>query len=570
MGIKRYVANADNTIVNAYQPDLEDRGTGSNAGEADIMEVFSIYGRATTSSAELSRALIKFPVTDIETDRTNGVLPASGSVSFYLRLHSAASSKTVPTDFKMSILTVSQSWQEGFGLDLEGYKDKTNGNIGSNWMSASKTTYWTDNNGTLLAGGSYHTGSSDTETFLLTQSFSNGLEDIEVDITPVIEQWIAGTYDNYGLGIHLSESYEAYSSGSDDLVTARMPGNLALDAYDSTQSVIYNPSGSTISYYTKRFFARGTQYFFKRPVIEARWNNIVRDERSEFKFSSSLAPASNNLNTIYFYNYIDGQLTDIPALGADKRIYVSIYSGSTGGFYGDQGGGDGDDLAPSDYPASGSTGSVQILSADNAGHVQSGYLTVVTGGIVSTGVYSASFAYTGSELLTTIYDVWYTGSDTTTNANDAPTQYFTGAIKPMMQRGSQTAIRPTYYLNITNLQPKYRKTETARFNLYVRDKNWKPTIYTVANESVEPTIIYSASYKVFRTLDAYDAVPYGTGSELHTGLSYGVSGNYFDFDMNLLEPGYEYAFKFTFYDNSVKSWIEQDKVFKFRVEDYEY
>ena len=235
MGIKRYVASADNTVVNAFQPDLEDRGTGSNAGEADIIEVFSIYGRATTSSAELSRALVKFPVTDISTDRTNGVLPASGSVSFYLRLHSAPSSKTVPTDFKMSILTVSQSWQEGFGLDLEGYKDKTNGNIGSNWMSASKTTYWTDNNDTLLAGGSYHTGSSDTETFLLTQSFSTGLEDIEVDVTPVIEQWIAGTYDNYGLGIHLSESYEAYSSGSDDSVVQRMPGELALDGYDSTQ-----------------------------------------------------------------------------------------------------------------------------------------------------------------------------------------------------------------------------------------------------------------------------------------------------------------------------------------------
>ena len=65
-------------------------------------------------------------------------------------------------------------------------------------------------------------------------------------------------------------------------------------------------------------------------------------------------------------------------------------------------------------------------------------------------------------------------------------------------------------------------------------------------------------------------MPYGTGSDLHTGLSYDVSGNYFDFDMDLLESGYAYAFKFSFYDSSLQSWIEQDEAFKFRVEDYEY
>ena len=96
MAIKRYTANADTTIVNAYEPNLTTRGTGSNMGAADVMEVFSIYGRVTTSSAETSRALVKFPVTDMSTDRTAGNLPASGSVSFYLRLFNAAHSKTVP------------------------------------------------------------------------------------------------------------------------------------------------------------------------------------------------------------------------------------------------------------------------------------------------------------------------------------------------------------------------------------------------------------------------------------------------------------------------------------------
>ena len=71
------------------------------------------------------RILIKFPVTDISTDRTNSDIPASGSVSFYLRMYNAEHSKTVPRDYTLTVLTVSQSWQEGVGLDLEGYKDLT-------------------------------------------------------------------------------------------------------------------------------------------------------------------------------------------------------------------------------------------------------------------------------------------------------------------------------------------------------------------------------------------------------------------------------------------------------------
>ena len=121
-----------------------------------------------------------------------------------------------------------------------------------------------------------------------------------------------------------------------------------------------------------------------------------------------------------------------------------------------------------------------------------------------------------------------------------------------------------------NLQQGYLSTDTARLNLFVRDKNWSPTIYTVAREVVEPEIIVSASYRVYRVLDGYNAIPHGTGSDLHTILSYDVSGNYFNLDMSLLEPGYEYGIKLAFYDSQRQSWIEQDQKFLFRVEDYEY
>ena len=65
MPIKRYIANADNTITNAFKDDLSTRGTGSNAGSADILEAFSIYAHQSSTSSELSRVLIEFPISVI-------------------------------------------------------------------------------------------------------------------------------------------------------------------------------------------------------------------------------------------------------------------------------------------------------------------------------------------------------------------------------------------------------------------------------------------------------------------------------------------------------------------------
>ena len=503
MALKRYLADADNTIVNTYKSNLLVRATGSNAGYADVMEVYSIYGRQASGSQELSRVLVQFPITDISADRSAGDIPASGSVSYYLRLFNAQHSKTVPEDYKITVNPLSQSWQEGTGLDLETYKDETRGNIGSNWMSASNTAGWTDVGGTII------TSSVD---YLYEQTFETGLEDLEIDITPLVESWLAGTINNYGMLVKLSSSYEAYFSSSSGL---------------DSGSVIHNTDGATTSYYTKRFFARGSQYFFKRPVIEARWNSRVTDDRGNFYYSSSLAPAADNLNTLYLYNYVRGVLTDIPAIGTGE-IYVDLYSGSS---------------APA--------GDALIQSVN----------TPATGGWVSTGIYTASVCLTAASTpLTSLFDVWYSGS----------TQYFTGSITPTVQAASQTSRKPTYFLNITNNRGRYRSDETARFNLYVRNKNWNPTIYTVARTNVPTTTIESASYRVYRTLDGYEAIPYGTGSDLHTLLSHDVSGNYFDLDMSLLEPGYQYAVKFAFYEQPINSWSEQPHTFTFRVEEYEY
>ena len=536
MGIKRYYAISDNTITNAFKTDLSTRATGSNMGAADILEVFSIYGQtisaSVTSSSELSRVLIQFNVTGSSTspkaDRTAGNLPTSGNVNFYLKIFNAEHARSVPTDYTLDIAPVQHPWQEGTGLDMDEYKDLTKSNVGSNWMSASNSLKWTK------VGGDYLT------TYNYSQDFSTGLEDIEVDITPLVEGWIGGSLANYGVGIKLSASYEAYYSSS---------------VACFVDSILLNTTGATKSYYTKRFFARGSQYFFKRPVIEARWDSSRKDNRTNFYYSSSLAPSELNLNTLYLYNRVRGRLTNIPGVGTGN-VYLSIYSGS----------------ALNAEPS----GSRIKLVADGT-HVESGYAYVVTGSYVSTGIYSASFSITGHSgprstigasydpgtgSLTKLFDVWH---------NNSGSQYFTGSIKPKKLDAQDYNKTGRYVTKVVNLRSIYRSNENTRFRVFTREKGWDPTIYTIASKAIETAVVESGSYRVVRLIDNYEVFPHATGatSVSHSMMSYDVSGSYFDLNMSMLEPGYAYGLKFAYYDELIGEWVEQPEIFKFKVDEYE-
>ena len=185
--------------------------------------------------------------------------------------------------------------------------------------------------------------------------------------------------------------------------------------------------------------------------------------------------------------------------------------------------------------------------------------TNITGAYVSTGIYSASFAYANSSV-TKIFPVWFTGSET------SPTVFHTAsgiAVKTFESDDYNPS--PNYVTTVTNLKKSYTREEEARIRLYVRQKDFSPTIYTKANADPENLIIEDAYFRIIRSIDDLDVVEYGTGSLNHTRLSYDVSGNYFDLPMELLEDGYMYGIKFL-YKLPNGLYKEQPNTFKFRVE----
>jgi len=335
---------------------------------------------------------------------------------------------------------------------------------------------------------------------------------------------VLGTIPNYGVGVFLTSSQEALVAAS-----------------DASTVVPANTAGAARSYYTKKFFARSSEFFYKRPMIEARWDSATKDDRGNFYYSSSLATSAENLNTLYLYNYFRGQLRNIPSIGTGN-IYVRIYSGSA------------DNSEPS--------GSAIVLSADET-HVASGAPTVITGGYYSTGIYTASVALTAAATpITTLFDVWQSGS----GLNALGPVFHTGSIQPQVLELSPQNPSTRFVSNITNLKPVYSTDETARFRVFTRQKDWNPSIYTKAVSVTPPFIVESGSFAVVRMIDDVNAVHFGTGSDLHTQMSFDVSGSYFDLDMGLLERGYSYKIKFAYYNGSIGDWQEQPEEFRFRVE----
>ena len=631
MSILRYTASLDNTITNAFEENLTTRGTGSNMGLADTLEVFSIYAQANSASVELSRFLIQFPTSQISTDRTAGTLPASGSVTWKLKLYNAPHYNPVPRSFDLQVSAVSASWQEGTGLDMEGYSDLTNNGIGSNWIARTgtdvgpATATWTftnkpnegttikltdyegtevifevddDDDGasgenvamnpaansgagmatilfssvnasalkitatnesagvvlltqdkagsagnkiitlsnydnwnsntsatfpTTFAGGVDYTawssiGGDYNSTIVKTQSFDTGLENLEIDVSDIVEKWLLGSspWPNYGFGVRLTDTYEGYFSSSTGANTA---------------TEIHNTSGAEDSYYTKKFFGRGTEFFFKRPILEAQFNDTKKDDRSNFILSSSVLPAADNLNKLYLYNYVRGRLVDV-AGSSTAAISSSLYY---------------------------SSGSVPTGSARGFKNSSNTTQTAQLATRESKGVYFIQVAATSSVVDTTypyLVDVWsYLG-----------TEFFTGsAFTPKAHSPYQAKSDKTYVMTMTNLRTEYRNDQTARLRVYAREKNWSPNIYTTANSTPENLTITSGSYRLLRIADELEVLPYGTGSVKYSELSYDVSGNYLDLDMSLLEAGYQYGFKFSVYDDFTQTYVEQPYLFKFRV-----
>lgn len=466
--IKRSYAIADTQITNAKQDNLIRSGNLSNMGKADSGEIFAIFnsnGISTQSyQNDESRLLFKFDIAAILADTE---IPTS-TAGYYLRLFNVKHDSTLPRNFILVTHPITKSWEEGDGLDIDNYLDTGS----ANWLSASSGVPW------------QYTGSDFNATYSYSQTFEKGHEDLEIDITSLVSVWKSGTLGNNGIVVKLTSSQEYTSQ----------------------------------SYYKKSFSMRGTQYWFSRPCIEIRWQDARFDDRNNSYYSSTFAPGDDNLNSIYLYNKVRGQLVDIPGIGTGS-IYVSLFTGSTA--------------------------------------TQSCFNAAATGSWVATGTYRAQFysTYTG-----TLYDFWHSNVPV-----QIPTSsYFSSTIVMKNFLEDYYTSNDEFIITMPNLKGIYNANDKSRLDLVVRKRAWRANVYTTMTEEQSKEYIKKAYYQVRRALDSKIVVDFGSGSLNHTLLSYDKDGNYFNLNMNLFEPDYQYEIAYVF-DIEGKKILQKDK-FKFRIQ----
>ncbi len=610
MSIKRYNSKKDNTIVNALRENLTSRGTLANLGASDILEVYSIYGQANTSSLESTRILLEFPIDNIAADRTADIVPSSGSVEFKLRLCNTPHGQTVPENYTLSVHPIVRPWNEGDGLDMESFLNIE----ASNWNSASSGVAW-HNAGADFASSSYVTVTDVPVEY--TQTLETGVEDVDIDITRWVEEWLKS------------------EAGTSTAATGLIQFNSAPSENDTLTIFSHEGKGVTYTFITSSTYSVGNNVFLRISASAADNAGALHNRlSSDFDSKITTAKAGAYLaltqsvggfqgNTIITTTMQGSEATITQFAGGDglpnyglilklqnqfedgskKRSYYTkkFYSRSSHEFFlkpkieAQWDNSIKDDryniiksssLAPAAdnlnniylynrrrgnlvnipntasalvvqlFTSSAGTGTAQGLAI--AGGVSTGADKFITASLHSTGIYKAQFAYSGSE--TQLYDVWKKSDSGTL------TTLFTGPGFSIVDDSSDTYYEiPNYKISITNLKDSYLQTEKTTLRVYTRNKNWQPNVYTVAKNTAPVNTIRDLYYKIVKVSDNYEVISYSTGSTLsYSSLSYDVSGSFFDLDMALLEKNNAYEISFVFKDGS--NYIEQQEKFRFRVD----
>lgn len=286
--IFRIYPSKDTWVTNDFRAPAAVRLTGANVGGSEELVVFKRAGTSgaigSLGSSSLARSLLQFDLSEFCALTASGDLPSSG-IAFTLRMNHKTSGCSRPSSFDLIVRPVSSSWDEGLGQDVNGLADKGF----ANWDKRTSTSFWNTPGGDFLSSPSS------------SAHFDTGIEDLDADVTSIVNGWLNGTVPNNGLAVALPPAIE-----SDSLF---------------------------MDFYQKKFYSRSTFFADRSPFIEARANTAIRDDRANMQWGRS--------GTLFLYNIVGGLFQDLTAGPVTVSIsdasgvltYLTASRGLTAGIY---------------------------------------------------------------------------------------------------------------------------------------------------------------------------------------------------------------------------------------------
>ena len=247
-----------------------------NSSQNAVADLF--YGGGIQSDLYLrnsfSRHLMFFDLTELQRKFASREI-MSGNVSAYrLRMTQAVPTermlekdwefdkldRKIAASYDLISWPINQSWDEGRGYDLveENYLVKQKGNVKvtgySNWNYATSLTAWTES-------GVFTNPSASTSGTYATQHFAVGNEDINMDVTDMVTDWLTGGSQNYGIGVSYARPYELTSANTR---------------------------------YITSFFTHKTNTAYK-PYLEVVYDQTIKDDRMQV--------TNNRASRLYLYTF---------------------------------------------------------------------------------------------------------------------------------------------------------------------------------------------------------------------------------------------------------------------------
>ena len=104
------------------------RATDSNVGQAGTLDLFKLYNENTLTGSseqtELTRLLLQFDLGKVSQMQDEGKIDINDSTfKCFVTLHDVYGGQATPENFDVILFPLSQSFDEGSGYDISGFRD---------------------------------------------------------------------------------------------------------------------------------------------------------------------------------------------------------------------------------------------------------------------------------------------------------------------------------------------------------------------------------------------------------------------------------------------------------------
>lgn len=212
----RIYPSKSNTIASGF---FEDFNSAYNPG------VILWYGGSSTRQS-VSRHLVQFDLTELRQKLSSKEINSDFISSYRLKYKNVVPdgklldsdfefsklNKKIATSFDLISFPINKPWDEGRGYDLiqteyiQISAGDTNLTGYSNWNRATQLVDWDE-------PGVFENPTANTSTWS-TQHFDRGDEDIDMDITDIVNNWLYSGVTNNGLAISFARPYESITGST--------------------------------------------------------------------------------------------------------------------------------------------------------------------------------------------------------------------------------------------------------------------------------------------------------------------------------------------------------------------